>query len=66
MGFYLLAKRNKIMTKQEVRWVKQHDWYMSSYCEDGEWSVYVREDLTESEPLDCFSDFESLKEWTGY
>ena len=56
------------MNKQQVNWARQHDWFLSEVydSEDGEYSVYVRNDMDSEEPLDSFQCYTELRNWAGY
>ena len=67
MLYGLKQTDGNIMTKQDVKWASTHDWFMSSFYDDVDgYCVYVRLDVADVEPLDCFTCLESLKEWAGY
>lgn len=56
-----------MLTKQQIAWAKQHDWYYSDHL----YSVRVLErNVTESgivyEEFKTFHDFKELRNWAGY
>ena len=56
-----------MMTKEQINWAKQHDWFINSI--DGK--VMVEGILTDREGnvehlVEEFDNFLDLKEWAGY
>lgn len=49
------------MTKQQIRWAEQHNWFLES--NNGE--VIVR-DEAEVFGVTSFTNFNKLKQWAGY
>ena len=63
------------MTKNQVDWASEHDWYRGYYIADnnGGIAVLVRPDTGETgtlcyfgKPAIVFTDFNELKAWAGY
>lgn len=55
------------MTKQQVKWASQHDWYIGDVEHDGYRAVLVRDYHPSGEYfVNTFSDFNKLKKWAGY
>jgi hypothetical protein len=55
------------MTTQQIAWASKHDWFVSIDDAGAEGQcVYVRDDMYEDAPPDCFTCFQSLLEWAGY
>ena len=50
------------MTKQQIKWASQHDWYV---CHS---DILKRVTVWEQETMQtvCFTDFKELKTWAGY
>lgn len=54
-----------MLTKQQIRWASQHDWFISE-AEQGQ-SVIVRDYHPSGEEFfPTYSNFEKLKQWAGY
>ena len=57
------------MTRQQIAWAEQHDWWLRSrlpapgHFEGG--SVVVRGECDEPDEVE-FSSFRELREWAGY
>lgn len=52
------------MTKSQMKWAKQHDWFITARCRKGVYSVTVSE--TEESTVIKFTCFTALKIWAGY
>lgn len=53
------------MDKLQVRWAKQHDWFLSSFMNsDGTYTVRVYDSLNNKSVE--FTECESLYIWAGY
>ena len=53
------------MTKQQVRWARDHDWYLGTMSRDGQIIIFVKHDYIPFIELE-FTDFNELKIWAGY
>jgi hypothetical protein len=55
------------MTKKQVYWAMQHDWYIYTGTSQltGEHTVYVKDDMVYGASK-AFKSFEELKRWAGY
>lgn len=60
------------MTEAQVKWAKQHDWYVSAWSlGSGVWHVRVEEHVVMpsgnvTDRQLCFTDFAKLRAWAGY
>ncbi len=59
------------MTRAQVQWAKQHDWYQSVFQdvarEFGDMTVIVREVVTGMPTRYLrFNDYHALRAWAGY
>lgn len=53
------------LTKQQMQWASQHDWFMRASESEG--YVVVRDwDLAGNEVAAYFSSFAKLRAWAGY
>jgi hypothetical protein len=50
------------MSKNQVRWAMQHDWFVSAYELDGAYIVQACDGLE----TETFADFDELYAWAGY
>jgi hypothetical protein len=54
------------LTTAEIRWAKQHDWYIgATSVSHGLWRVQVRHD-TDIDSTQEFTDYQELRNWAGY
>ena len=54
------------MTKQQVNWAEEHDWYVGMYNDvtpDG-YRIIVKNDMASG--VLYFTDFNELQNWAGY
>lgn len=55
------------LTRGQIRWASQYDWFMDWYAKDGILCVLVRTvDKEYNIKYQEFSCFESLRAWAGY
>lgn len=50
------------MSYDQVKWAKQHDWFVEAHYTDGFWAVTVRD----GDEYELFANYESLRHWAGY
>jgi len=56
-----------MMTKQQIKWASQHDWFIGE-IEHGEYKAVIVRDYHPSgkEFFPTYSDFDKLQKWAGY
>jgi len=55
------------MNNLQMKWAKQHDWYIYSYVKafTNFYTIVVRDDINKDKELE-FTNFEKLTIWAGY
>lgn len=62
------------MTREQVLWAKQHDWFVSATPPTDDtphgWTVEVKENYHDGEQWHereaAFTDFQQMRAWAGY
>lgn len=56
------------ITWREVRWAREHDWFVSSHALNGTNGLYriVGRDETSTMGIRYFESFQELRAWAGY
>ena len=58
------------MTRQQMQWAKQHDWFIKSekHLNNGHitYSVFAHDGCKRHTPKKEFSNIDDLREWAGY
>lgn len=52
------------MTHKQIKWAKQHDWFLRCAVRDNKKAVVVADTLVSTEIV--FTDYQLLRHWAGY